>query len=344
VHLDLLKPKLKSKAHLTLGYKSSLTTTRSFQHYYFLIINQSKQIHLTEALMDEEYGFTSYRWWQHSLWFFYQGDLWYMYRGHYVPFYLTHALVLDMVTLIPHGAFHNCFFLEDVYVSDSVMEIGHHAFYNCTSMTTIRMPTLLTSIDNAVFLGCSRLENFVLPHSLTKIYPHAFASCRALSRLHIPPRVTQIGHHAFQGCSRLTSVKLPTSLALLGHQAFCDCNALEDVELPICIPVIGSHVFLGNSALGSITLLECNSNNNKNYKRSFLMLHSHFGSSQGLKTIRLPNISTVLLSPGLLRQLDQHNFFSHIGISSIGRKTAIFSFLQQNMSDLIVAAKNENIS
>ena len=287
--------------------------------------------------MAEENEFTFYRWWRNNAWVFYQGELWYIYRGYIAPFNVYHVLVLNRLTFIRHGAFNGCSYLQDVYVPDSVTDIGHHAFFDCTSLTTISMPNLLTSMGPAVFSGCYRLENLVLPISLTKIPRLAFTHCSHLSRLHIPPYVTEIGSQAFCCCSRLTSMKLPRSVSFIGYKAFYKCKALEAVKLPINA-MIHNQIFKGCRSLRTITLFECDSSTNNNDNNMFIVLDTHFCSSQGSKTIEMPNITATALWPRLLKQLDGNNFFGTIGVSNIGRKTAMFSFLQQNMSHILEVA------
>jgi hypothetical protein len=308
----------------------SVDRMRDLLHYFPMNV-QTRNL-FQAAFMQEEHEYTTYHWWRRDRWFYYEGDLWYIYRGHYVPFYVPNVLVLPAVTSIRDNAFHDCRYLKYIFVPDSVLEIGHHAFNICTEMTTIRMPTLLTRIEVGLFHGCKRLQYFALPNTLRDICRLAFAGCSSLSRINIPPSVTRIGSQAFEGCSKLTSVAIPRGASLLCYKVFHQCCTLEVVELPIYIQALGWKIFSGCYSLRTITLLDPNSITNSSDDNMFFILDCKFrSSSEGRKTIRMPNISSLSLWPQLLQQLDQHGFFSHIGVSKIGRKTAMFSFLQQNM-------------
>jgi hypothetical protein len=190
-------------------------------------------------------------------------------------------------------------------------------------------------MEKGVFAACPSLKNIMIPNRLGRIPELAFAGCRNLTRLTIPLSVKEIGPEAFNGCSSMTSVNIPKSVSLIGYKAFYNCKALEAVELPICIPLIGNRIFTGCGSLKIITLLECDAIIDNSNDNMHIVLVTTLLSSQGLKTIRLPNITKAPMWPHLLRQLDKNSFISRIGVSNVGRKTAIFSFLQQNMHRIL---------
>ena len=275
-------------------------------------------------------------------WVLYENEIWYLYHGGHAPSRVRNVLVMDTVRVIRHGAFSDCYELAFVYIPESVREIHHHAFYRCAYLLTVRLPASITIINNAAFLGCSRLENIILPNCLARIPQLAFAGCSKLTWLLIPYSVIEIGPQAFRWCSAMKWVKIPDSVLLLGYKAFHKCSALESVELPIGIPSMGNDIFAGCKLLKKVTLFESYSNTDSRDDNMCIVLNTEFIFSKGSKTLRMPKINLPSMWPHLLKQLDKNEFISHIGISQIGRKTAIFSFLQQNMYCILEVTVNNS--
>lgn len=171
---------------------------------------------------------------------------------------ITSVKVLNTVTMIGNGCFHDLPKLESAELPESVTEIGMYAFSGCTALKEIRLPSKLQIIDNFAFSSCTALEKIELPRTLMNIGSYCFKDCTSLKEIEIPDSVAYaegfdrsdraaVESYAFSGCTALQSVRLPTGLLEIPEGLFQGCTSLEDIELPLTVQEIRQDAFYGCS-------------------------------------------------------------------------------------------------
>jgi hypothetical protein len=136
-------------------------------------------------------------------------------------------------------------------------------------------------------------------------------------------------------------VELPHSVASIGPAAFEGCVSLEAIQMPTSVAEIGAHPFHLCRSLTTIRLSNSSPSSNNNNNMT-IAVDSAFVGHDGLKTIKMPKMTLVAMWPRLLKHLDSNILLRGIGISDIGRRTSVFSFLRQNMGGILEVAVMTN--
>ena len=144
---------------------------------------------------------------------------------------LTHMVVPENVTSVPHSAFAYCTNLVGIHFGTNVASLGQDAFSQCTSLASLTFPDSLRSIGWGAFGYCSSLSTIEFGTNVEDIGNSAFASCYQLSSLWLPDSLKTIQSSAFATCSALGTVHFGSSLSQLAGDAFKNCHQLVAYEV-----------------------------------------------------------------------------------------------------------------
>ena len=154
---------------------------------------------------------------------------------------------------------------EDCYVvPEGVTLIGHGALHDCHSLRHVHLPASVRSIDADVFRACHRLQRITVAEgnpdycavdgvlydrarrTLVKV-PLALPA----EAFAVPDSVEKIAAHAFDGCDKLDEIRLPDTLRSIGDYAFCDIS-LREIDIPASVTEIGKNIFIESEMLEEI--------------------------------------------------------------------------------------------
>lgn len=141
---------------------------------------------------------------------------------------LTSITDTSKLTIIPQGAFYNCFSLTHIDLSN-VEVIGDLAFYNCNSLSFDQPLTKLISIGQLSFWLCRAftIVDF-FPSVKTISGGQSFLGCSNMQTITLPSIEEITGISVFQSCTSLTTVDLgPNLRKFYGARAFDGCNRLQ---------------------------------------------------------------------------------------------------------------------
>ena len=158
-------------------------------------------------------------------------------------------VVISDETIIPYGAFYNCYWIEKININENVTELGVYSFYNCSSLQSFKIPNLITEIKFRTFYNCEALKNIVVPDTLTKYGEGSFSGCTSLENIPLPNELTSIGSAAFSGCSALvnTNLVIPNNVTTIGSYAFSGCSNISNITVPTSVTTIGRGAFYGTN-------------------------------------------------------------------------------------------------
>lgn len=172
-----------------------------------------------------------------------------------IPSALKKVTITDE-TVIPYGAFDNCYRLTDINFTGNITAIGTYAFRYCDGLKNISLPESITTTGGYTFYGCSGLTDVVIPDHITAIGNGAFYGCDKLASITIPESVTYIGESAFAGCTKLKNVFINNGVTAIQKNTFSDCTELESITLPETVTEIGYYAFYNCDKLRDVMLPE----------------------------------------------------------------------------------------
>ena len=190
------------------------------------------------------------------------------------------------------------------------------------SLIRIQVNDLVTSIPNRAFVNCASLKEIKIPTSVVSIGSAAFSRCFSLKKINIRnTSVTSIGDQAFSDCTFLTEIELPTSVASIGDNAFDSCSSLRSMRLPDSITSIGEHAFSHCWSLVTVCMPK---------NPNLTIGPGIFRYCPVLRTIGLPRMALTVWP----RCLEQLNGNCPFGLTEVGKRTCMLSFLRQNVRQL----------